>query len=229
MELTETTVTCNDRVTMGRAANPKRRAKLLDQIIEYIMRQGLAGLSLRPLAAAINESPRMLLYFFGSKERLITEALTQICVRQQKEFARGLIAPGNRPDRLAWAWLLWSSPKSEKSLWLFFEVYALALRNRKRFPDFLERLVKDWLPFFERAFSAAGLPPERVEPMATLTYAAIRGLQLDLLATGDRDRVNAAFRELLRMLSQPFRAPEGIGSRAMVEPEARKKRIAVRQ
>jgi hypothetical protein len=55
--------------------------------------------------------------------------------------------------------------------------------------------------------------------MATLTCAAIRGLQLDLLATGERDRIDAAFRELLRMLSQP--SPSGAGGG--------KKRAAVRQ
>ena len=51
-----------------------RRVKLLDEVADYILSNGLADLSLRPLATAINTSPRMLLYFFGSKERLIAEA-----------------------------------------------------------------------------------------------------------------------------------------------------------
>ena len=38
---------------------------------------GLAGLSLRPLAAALGTSPRMLLYDFGTKERLIAEILAE--------------------------------------------------------------------------------------------------------------------------------------------------------
>jgi AcrR family transcriptional regulator len=40
------------------------RAKLLDEVADYILSNGLADLSLRPLAAAIDTSPRMLLYFF---------------------------------------------------------------------------------------------------------------------------------------------------------------------
>jgi hypothetical protein len=32
---------------------PDRRAKLLDEVADYILRNGLADLSLRPLAAAI--------------------------------------------------------------------------------------------------------------------------------------------------------------------------------
>src|ERR1700680_2007852 len=46
---------------------PDRRLELLDEVADYILSNGLADLSLRPLAAAINTSPRMLLYFFGTK------------------------------------------------------------------------------------------------------------------------------------------------------------------
>jgi hypothetical protein len=34
-----------------------RRAKLLDEVADYILSNGLAGLSLRPLAATIDTSP----------------------------------------------------------------------------------------------------------------------------------------------------------------------------
>jgi AcrR family transcriptional regulator len=188
---------------MTRSAAPERPAKLLAKAVDYILQHGLADLSLRPLAAALETSPRMLLYFFGSKERLIAEALAQSRRRQQEEFAAALSAKEGRRQQLAVAWELWSSEQSERSLWLFFEVYALAMRDRKRFPGFLERLVKDWLPFFEQAVAAAGVEPERVQPLATFILATIRGLQLDLLATGERARIEGAFRELLRLLSQP--------------------------
>jgi AcrR family transcriptional regulator len=42
-----------------------RRAELLYEVADYILINGLADLSLRPLASAMNTSPRMLLYFFG--------------------------------------------------------------------------------------------------------------------------------------------------------------------
>jgi hypothetical protein len=99
------------------------------------------------------------------------------------------------------AWDVWSSKESKKSTWLFFEAFALAMRDRRRFPGFLERLVKDWLPFFEQAVAAAGVETERVQPVATFILAAIRGLQLDMLATGEQVRVDGAFRELLRLLA----------------------------
>jgi AcrR family transcriptional regulator len=63
-----------------------RRAKLLDKVAGYILTNGLADLSLRPLATAIDTSPRMLLYFFGSKERLIAETLAHIRARERLDF-----------------------------------------------------------------------------------------------------------------------------------------------
>jgi AcrR family transcriptional regulator len=186
---------------MKRARAPETRSKLLDGTVDYILKRGLTDLTLRPLAAALKTSPRMVLYFFGSKERLITEALAQCRTRQQLEFARMLSTRGERRQRLALAWDVWSSEESKRSLRLFCEVYALGIRNRKRFPGFLERLVKDWLPFFEQVAAEAGVEPERVSPLATFVLATIRGLQLDLLATGQRARIDSAFREFLRLLS----------------------------
>ena len=53
----------------------------------------------------------------------------------------------------------------------------------------------------ERVAEEARVEPERVSALATFMLAAIRGLQLDLLATGERARIDAAFRELLGLLS----------------------------
>ena len=194
---------------------PERRAKLLDEIVDYILSNGLAGLSLRPLAAGVNTSPRMLLYFFGSKEQLISDALAQIRLRQQADFERALAGPGRRRERLLRAWSAWSSPRMGK-FWRFcFGVYGLAFQNPKQFAVFLEQFIGDWLPPFEQALGAAGFSPERARSLATLSLAAMRGLQLDLLATGERARIDAAFREMLALLTLASRgAPNGSTRRA---------------
>ena len=180
---------------------PERRTNLLDEIVDYILSNGLAGLSLRPLAAGVNTSPRMLLYFFGSKEQLISEALAQIRLRQQADFLRALAGPGRRRKRLLRAWSAWSSPKMAR-FWRFcFGVYGLAFQNPKQFAVFLEQFIGDWLPPFEQALGAAGFSPERARSLARLSLAAMRGLQLDLLATGERARIDAAFREMLALLT----------------------------
>ena len=191
---------------MTRLATPERRAKLLDEIVEYILDHGLAGLSLRPLAAGVKTSPRMLLYFFGSKEGLISEVLAQIRLRQQADFVRAVSGTGRRKERFLRAWNTWSSPRRGK-FWRFcFGVYGFALQNPRQFAEFLKRFIGDWLPPFEQALGAAGFPPERARSLATLSLAAMRGLQLDLLASGERARIDAAFGELLRLLTLASRS-----------------------
>lgn len=145
------------------------------------MSNGLAGLSLRPLAATIDTSPRMLLYFFGSKERLIAQALARVRTREQLDFRRAVSrsTSADREGLLLREWESWSSPRREKYLRLFFEVYGLALQNRERFPGFLEGAVGEWLPLIERAFAVA-VAREPAQALATLALAAVRGLQLDL-------------------------------------------------
>ena len=192
---------------MKEAPLQDRRAKLLDEVADYILSNGLAGLSLRPLAATIDTSPRMLLYFFGSKERLIAQALARIRTREQLDFRRAVSrsTSADREGLLLREWESWSSPRREKYLRLFFEVYGLALQNRERFPGFLEGAVGEWLPLVERAFAVA-VAREPAQALATLALAAVRGLQLDLLATGQRSRTEAAFQEMLRLLSLAIRS-----------------------
>jgi AcrR family transcriptional regulator len=186
---------------------PDRQAKLLDEVADYILSNGLAGLSLRPLAATIDTSPRMLLYFFGSKERLIAQTLARIRTRQQLDFRRAVSrsSSADREGLLLREWKSWSSPRRENYLRLFFEVYGLALQNRERFPGFLEGAVGEWLTLVERAFAVA-VARAHAQALATLALAAVRGLQLDLLATGQRSRTEAAFQEMLRLLSLAIRS-----------------------
>src|SRR5262249_34248544 len=144
---------------------------------EYVLANGLAGLSLRPLARALGTSPRMLLYDFGSKEELIHEILAEI-----RRYEAGLIEAEVRTLDDVWRWI--SAPEREPFLRLFFEIYVDALGREEAQP-----LVRDWLDFLRSQWK----PPVDAAT-ATLMIAVVRGLLLDRLATGDRERTDAAFR-----------------------------------
>src|SRR5262245_37270234 len=68
-------------------ASPRKR-ELLAATLAYAAANNLADLSLRPLAAAIGSSPRVLLYLFGSKEGLIREVLAAARAEQLALVAR---------------------------------------------------------------------------------------------------------------------------------------------
>ena len=54
-----------------------RREDLLDQVTDHVLSQGLIGLTLRPLAAAIGTSDRMLIYHFGSRDALVSAVVAR--------------------------------------------------------------------------------------------------------------------------------------------------------
>jgi AcrR family transcriptional regulator len=177
---------------MGRKADPARRAKLLVATASYLEENGLAGLSLRPLAAAVGVSPRTLLYHFGSKEQLLTEALNA-SPGLQAAVAEFVASDEPLFERVRTLWARTADPGSRPYLRLFFEVYAAALREPRRYAAFLSRVVDGWLALLAPMLEREGLAPASARTLATELLALHHGCALDLLATGDYRRVDAAY------------------------------------
>jgi AcrR family transcriptional regulator len=168
-----------------------RQVELLESAYRYVLAHGLGDLSLRPLAAAIGSSPRVLLYLFGSKDGLV-RALLGRARADELTFLRGVRGDG-LPDRArqTWAWL--AAPGHRALLTLWTEAYARSLVE----PDglwagFARDTVRDWLDLL-----AGGAPPGAEH---TQVLAVLRGALLDLLATGDTDRTTAAVERALSRL-----------------------------
>src|SRR5437660_12309481 len=99
---------------MAVSASP-RREELLERAYRYILQHGLADMSLRPMAAAVGSSPRVLLFLFGSKDELVRALLARARSDELALLARlrgNAGAPGGETEgRLAetaaavWRWL----------------------------------------------------------------------------------------------------------------------------
>lgn len=59
----------------------RKREKIIDQLADHVIAAGLADSALRPLAAAIGTSDRMLLYYFADKAALMTALYARIADR----------------------------------------------------------------------------------------------------------------------------------------------------
>lgn len=179
---------------MPRPPDPGRRARTLAGAADYVLEHGLSGLSLRPLAAALDTSTRMLLYDFGGKERLVAEVLAEIR-RREAALLADHVPDGTPPEALLrdiWGWL--SAPERAPFLRLFFEVYADTLAHPDAYPPEVQGMVTDWLDRF------AG---ELGDPVAaTLALAVVRGLLLDRLATGDAARTDEALARFAELLDR---------------------------
>ena len=169
-----------------------RKQELLDAAYQYVLGNGLADMSLRPLAKEIGSSPRVLLFLFGSKEELIRALLA----RARQEELRYLTALRENHDDLAatgrdvWAWL--ANPAHRALLALWVEGYARSLLGDPGpWADFGRDTVHDWLDLLAERQAASSADPV-AEAERTLLLAVLRGALLDLLATGDTDRVTQA-------------------------------------
>ncbi len=184
-------------------ADSPRKRELLEAAYAYALANGLADLSLRPLAKAIGSSPRVLLFLFGSKEGLMRALLARA---RQDELA-ALAALGTRLEhatladtgREVWAWLVAPSRRALLSLWL--EGYARSLRGEPGpWERFAAETVDDWLALLAEAQPAARRRTRAGEAERTLLLAVLRGALLDVLATGDADRSTRAVERYLHTL-----------------------------
>jgi AcrR family transcriptional regulator len=186
---------------MARTADEHRRAELLDRAVDFVGAHGLSSLSLRPLAKAIGSSPRVLLYYFGSKEDLVVEIIRRGRARQRETMANLKLSADLSPREISRTlWRHFSAPAWEPVMRLFFEVYALALQDPSRFPGFLEGAVGDWLAALEPCSTLPGYTREQARAYATVLIAGFRGFMLDLCATHDRARVDRAVDLWLAMI-----------------------------
>jgi AcrR family transcriptional regulator len=156
----------------------------------YFLRNGVANLSLRPLAAAVGTSARMLLHYFDSKEALIAEVMEQVQARLQAAF-QNLAANRRTEGReilLQDFWKVLSARSNQPALRLLFEVQMLALQNPKRYRRYLTRTSATWRELIEGALPSR----KKSAVLATLYTAVIDGLLLELLSTGDLKRTSRA-------------------------------------
>jgi AcrR family transcriptional regulator len=175
-----------------------RKEELLELAYAYVREHGLAQLSLRPLAAAIGSSPRVLLFLFGSKDGLVRALLA----RARRDELR-LLSETGPADGLAeagvqvWAWL--SDPKHRPLLTLWVEAYARSLiETDGPWAGFAASTVADWLEVLARAQPPALRDTDQARAERTAVLALLRGALLDLLATGDTARTTAAVQSTLR-------------------------------
>jgi AcrR family transcriptional regulator len=169
-----------------------RKAELLEAAYRYVLEHGLGDMSLRPLAAAIGSSPRVLLFLFGSKEGLIRELIARSRVDELAvlDRVRGHETRGNLRSAGAAIWTWLSTPEHRALLTLWLEAYSRSLVE----PDgpwagFAAQTVRDWLAVLDDSMGGMG---GEDPASSTLLLAVLRGALIDLLATGDVDRVTAA-------------------------------------
>jgi len=180
-----------------------RRSELLDRIVDTLLAGGSADLSLRPLAESVGTSARLLIYHFGTKEKLIADALSVVRLRTERSL-QALAArekPASLKDFLFMFWN-WATDKPNQGYFrLLFEVDGLSMYNRLK----LSRQARQdgasvWVALIDRAAAVASEDGKLLSAHSTLIVGAITGLLQDFLSTGDRKRTTAALSDLVDLV-----------------------------
>jgi AcrR family transcriptional regulator len=168
-------------------------------VVAELVRSGLAGVSLRPLATALGVSTYTLSYHFGSKEQLLAEALAHVEEEQRRLVAGWTAELGSGADAAAvieryWAWV--SRPENLGRVRLVFEVLTSPQGAELLPVEHRRRLMSGWVELIAGELHAHGVPQRVASVEATIAASALAGMVLDLLATGDQRRLRTAARAL---------------------------------
>lgn len=193
---------------MGRRPQPEIRDRLLDACTDHALAHGLPD-RLEPLTRATGASARVLIYHFGTRDALLRAILERARTRQRTLYGDLLAARADEPytETLLHLWSSMTGPDGQPYLRIFGPLRESA--EQQLWPGFRRIATTDWLEPLAEGLRSLGRPE-----LATLVLAVIRGLLMDLDATGDTARTERAFRDFVDAVEakgSSGRAGHGLG------------------
>ncbi len=160
------------------AKDLERREEWTRAATDYVLERGLIGLSLRPLAAALGTSDRMLLYHFGTKDDLIAALLRESNDRAVAGIQALAPSSGLR-TAVHDLWSAVNSPSIEPCARLYVEAAALGLLGREPYGSVVRDANARWMRGLVTHLTRSGVPRPLARRAATVVDAAFIGFQLD--------------------------------------------------
>lgn len=161
----------------------ERREALLEAATDHVVEHGLLGLTLRPLAAAIGTSDRMLIYHFGSRDGLVSAVVNRASERGMAAMA-ALPAATGVADAVVRLWAAYQEAPLSGCLDVYCQAATEGLIGREPYLSDVRATNERWATAMRGYFLRSGAPDERVGRLVTLIDSALYGFHLDL--TTDR-------------------------------------------
>jgi len=192
-----------------RPVDQRRRAELIEATLDHLGRHGLDDFSLRGLAAELGTTARMLVHYFGSKDELLTQAFAAHR-RRMLDAARPVAA-----DDLAGAarasWRTMTAAEHRGHYTVMFQIMTASLAEGHPYRETARRSVLDWVDETARLLVARGRDERTARNEATVLVSGLKGIVLDLLVTGDRERCEAAAAAFIARLTGDGSSPPADG------------------
>jgi AcrR family transcriptional regulator len=161
------------------ARETRRREQVAQAATDYALEHGLVGLSLRPLAAALGTSDRMLLYHFDGKDDLVATVLRLSNDRSVAEV-RALAPAADVRTAVLRLWQAVTSPRLDRCQRLYVEAAALGLFGREPYSSVVRAANLTWVAAVAAWLVTSGMPAAQAPRAVVLLDAALMGFQLDL-------------------------------------------------
>ncbi|WP_380164702.1 TetR/AcrR family transcriptional regulator [Jannaschia sp. R86511] len=156
----------------------------------------MSRLSLRPLAAALGTSDRMLLYYFGSREHLLETVLDLVGDGLVAALSEAVPPGRSHPEvLLRELWSVARDPGVEPALRLYVEILGQAAAQVPPFPSAARRVAHRWLDW---AQDRVDVPDQERQDAAAALLATVDGLLILDLAIGSEVADRAARRLMPR-------------------------------
>lgn len=176
-----------------------KRDELTEAATDYALAHGLIGLSLRPLAAELDTSDRMLIYHFGSKDDLIAAVLATSNRRSIEILAAMPVSTSVR-GAVVDLWERWSGEQLEQCQRVYVEAAALGLFGREPYASSIVASNTAWIEAVATHLVHSGVPVARAPRLANLIDATFNGILLDR-SLEDRDAERQTVEDLANALA----------------------------
>jgi len=173
------------------ARDPQRREEWTQAATDYVLEHGLIGLSLRPLAAALGTSDRMVLYHFGTKDELVA-AVLRASNERSTAYVNDLPPSADLRQSIHDLWAAMRTPEVDRCTRLYVEAAALGLFGREPYVSVVREANTVWSTALVDHVVRSGVRRSLARRVVDIVDAAFLGFQLDLpLDVDERDRLRA--------------------------------------
>jgi AcrR family transcriptional regulator len=200
---------------------PTRREEVLDAALSLISEHGVAGASLRKLAAKLGMSQPSLYHYFDSKDALVQQIIEH-CANQMLEAATHVTLPRGIEDVPRFArdatLALWATDQHPRFVRFLFVVAIESPEHRRSIQRVFEERLYPGFGFLADAF---GRDPAEREDLRLLVRTSVYALGLALMEERALFGAEQPSAELLRFSDFVVRASERLlASRASAGPLA---------